>query len=40
MSGRFRSLQEVPHTHGQSRGISESRGSKLHDLNEKTVLDD
>jgi len=32
MSGRFRSLQEIPYTHGQGGGISESRGSKLHDL--------
>lgn len=39
MSGRFRSLQEVPHTHGQGRGISESRGSKLHDFNAKIAND-
>jgi len=30
MPGRFRPLQEIPYTHGQGRGISESRGSKLH----------
>ena len=39
MSGCFRSLQEVPYTHGQGRGISESCGSKLYDLYVKAIND-